>query len=360
MRTIFAQYVRVTSLAAVWLATSPVLSQHAGPSCRWIPGTGWQCTRPDRALGASTAARATRQTPAEEIVRVAVPHGAHSNMMDRGSGVLVEGPDDASGWVLTAEHVTKHRTDVIVEFPDGRSYRGRVVRASRADDAALIQIARAHVRPRRVAEQSPPLGSAVYLAGYAADGHNGTYRSWVTKRQDVYEDGQKLEVTGSAQNGTSGGPMINEQGRVVSVISTTQRRSDSRRWTTAGCHTSRLRHLLRPFKPRVVPAKQPPPVEAAAHRELDLDKLASLVVAKMPKPQRGPKGERGERGPPGQDVDPQQLTALQSEVRDLRRQLNQAGFYVRIIDADGKVYRDKTFVRLGRTLDLKQKLVPVD
>jgi hypothetical protein len=309
-----------------WLAlVDPSMGQD-NAKCRWVPGYGWQCptTQPNpRPTTGSGRARAPQQ-PAEEIVRVIVPHGGRTGAEDHGSGVLVVGPDDHHGWVLTAEHVTKHRRDAIVEFPDGRRYRATVVRSNRADDVALLRIAKPHVSPRKVAEGEPAMSAAVYLAGYPA---GGAYRSWVTRRATIYESGKKLEVLGNAQNGTSGGPMIDERGRVVSVISTTQR-AGAGRWTTSGCLTGRLRDILQPA-PNITPIQKPirrPPT--TPDQLIDYERLASLVAAKLPKPARGEKGERGERGlagPAGTSADAGELSALRQRITRLEAALQSAG-----------------------------------
>ncbi len=297
---------------------------HAAPgqdtaNCRWVPGYGWQCPRPttndDRAYGP--------QKPAEEIVRVIVPHGGRSGAEDHGSGVLVVGPDDQHGWVLTADHVTKQR-DALVVFPDGKRYQATHVRSNRAHDIALLRIAKPHVSPRKVAQSEPPMNSPVYLAGYPA---GGPYRSWAARRANLYESAEKLEVLGNAQNGTSGGPMIDERGRVVSVISTTQRVGTSR-WTTAGCLTGRLRDILRPA-PRLTPIQNPTrrPPTTPEQRLIDYERLASLVAAKMSKPVPGEKGEKGDRGlagPPGVPADTAELSALRRRVARLEEALSSA------------------------------------
>ena len=316
--------IRIMCLAAsgalVWAAFGgAAIGQNA--DCRWVPGYGWQCPRPSGNSGVARVA----QKPAEEIVRVIVPHGGRSNTEDRGSGVLVVGPSDEYGWILTAEHVTKHRRACVVEFPDRRRYHGIVLRSNRAEDLALVRIAKPHVSPRMVAEDEPQINSQVYLAGYPA---GGSYRSWVTRRANVYESGRRLEVLGNAQNGTSGGPMIDERGRVVSVISTTQRMG-AQQWTTSGCLTARLHDILRP-KPNLVPVQKPivRPQTTPAQAEIDYDKLASLVAAKLPKPGRGERGEKGERGergpvgPPGSSAEIAELSALRKRVALLEEALS--------------------------------------
>jgi hypothetical protein len=312
----------------LWLATYSglicLVLAHAAPGqdradCRWVPGYGWQCPRP-----ATNVDRAQRpQKPAEEIVRVIVPHGGRSNVEDRGSGVLVVGPDDDHGWVLTADHVTKQR-DALVIFPDGKQYQATHVRSNRGHDVALLRIAKPHVSPRKVAQSEPLMNGPVYLAGYPA---GGAYRSWISRRANLYESAERLEVLGNAQNGTSGGPMINQQGRVVSVISTTQRVGTGR-WTTAGCLTGRLRDILRPapnLSPIQKPTRRPP--TTPEQPLIDYERLASLVVAKMPKPVRGEKGERGEHGPagpPGIQADTAELSALRRRVVQLEEALSSA------------------------------------
>jgi len=52
-----------------------------------------------------------------------------------GSGVLI----DADGSILTAAHVIKLASDILVEFPDGQALRAEVVKISNESDIALIK-----------------------------------------------------------------------------------------------------------------------------------------------------------------------------------------------------------------------------
>lgn len=306
---------RFAAFAILSSLTNPAAAQQ-GANCRWVPGVGWQCPSPTQ----SPAGRRDKsQEPAQEIVRVIVPHADGSGAEDRGSGVLVEGPDNRFGWVLTAEHVTRQRREAIVAFPSGGRYRSTVVDSDRQRDVALLRIAKPTIAPRRVADDMPVMGAEVYLAGYPA---GGAYRSWVTRRTKAYENGGRLEVAGHSQNGTSGGPMIDARGCVVSIISTTQR-AGTRPWTTSGCDTAFLREMLRPkpsLKPIQKPLRRPPTTPAQI--KIDYDRLASLVASKLPAPQRGEKGETGRTGPPGPpgaEADRTELVRLNQRITNLER-----------------------------------------
>ncbi|MCG8584371.1 MAG: serine protease, partial [Pirellulales bacterium] len=194
-------------LMGIGASSRHVLAQQLN-GCWWSPSAGWQCPAP---TSNHRAGRPARQTPAEEIVRVIVPH-ADGRTEDRGSGVLVVGPDDNHGWILTAEHVTNGRAEAIALFPSGRRYRAEVAASDRAADIALLRIAKPNVSPRRVADAPPAMAAEVYLAGYP---RGGAYRSWVTRRTTLYESAGRIEVSGHSENGTSGGPMIDARGRVV-------------------------------------------------------------------------------------------------------------------------------------------------
>ncbi|MCG8586528.1 MAG: serine protease, partial [Pirellulales bacterium] len=202
-----------------------------------------------------------------------------------------------------------------------RRYRAEVAASDRAADIALLRIAKPNVSPRRVADAPPALAAEVYLAGYP---RGGAYRSWVTRRTKLYESAGRVEVSGHSENGTSGGPMIDARGRVVSIISTTQR-AGRQPWTTSGCSTECLRKILRP-KPRMTPIQKPTPRPPAtpARPTIDYDKLASLVAARIPRPPRGEKGEPGRQGPagpPGKDADAVELTQLRRRLAELERRV---------------------------------------
>jgi hypothetical protein len=102
--------------------------------------------------------------------------------------------------------------------------------------------------------------------------------------------------------------------------------------------------------------------------EIDYDKLADLIAAKLPKPadgkdgEPGPPGRDGVDGQPGTNHDPQEMVAIrdrvasvEDRVTQLETKLAEAGIWVRHIDYRGNA-SPEVEVKLGQRLDIKQPL----
>ncbi len=130
------------------------------------------------------------------------------------------------GTVLTAYHCVASGLRPIVELHDGRSFRGRTVAADPADDLALVEVPglgpNAAMLP--LAEADPAQGSTVWAIGHpfasAAEGLLAGTLRWSVTRGVVSAVGDTYLQTDAALNpGNSGGPLVDESGRLVAVVS---------------------------------------------------------------------------------------------------------------------------------------------
>lgn len=138
------------------------------------------------------------------------------------TGTIVE----PSGTVLTAYHCVASGLRPRVQTHDGRTFRGRTLAADPERDLALVEVAAlgpdAPTLP--LATDDPALGAPLWAIGHpfapAAEGSlRGTLR-WSVSRGITSAVGDLFLQTDAALNpGNSGGPLLDESGHVVGVVS---------------------------------------------------------------------------------------------------------------------------------------------
>ncbi len=134
----------------------------------------------------------------------------------RGSGVVV-----AEGRVLTNAHNLRDRTTQVT-FADGRAEQATLVAVDTGADLAVLEVDTAEVTPVEWAERVPGVGAAVLAV---SRGHAGTrvtvgfvsgvQRSFRGPRGRRIDGG--LEHTAAMARGSSGGPLVDQHGRLVGL-----------------------------------------------------------------------------------------------------------------------------------------------
>ena len=138
-----------------------------------------------------------------------------------GSGFVI-----APGRVITNAHVVAGVNEPVVEVPGVGARQGRVVQLDTARDIAVIAVDDLSASPLQLGEELDN-GSTAAFAGYPA---GGPYRIQPASVQNlspvlvnnIYgSDPQALEVyslAANVQQGNSGGPLLDLQGRVTGVV----------------------------------------------------------------------------------------------------------------------------------------------
>lgn len=127
--------------------------------------------------------------------------------------------------VLTAWHCVAAGGRPSVEWRDGRRVVGRVVGADRRRDLALVEIPAGDRASLEVATAPPAVGSPVRALGHPLGGDlpegffAGTLR-WSAIPGEVAAVGERaLQLSAPLEPGSSGGPVVDGEGRVVGVVS---------------------------------------------------------------------------------------------------------------------------------------------
>jgi len=234
---------------ALFLMAPPCQAQPACPggSCRVPTPIGGQHNPPIFDTTPSIPDRISeRLTAATARVSNRLPHGETAY----GSGVLVA-RDARWGWVLSCDHLFRDgvgQVVVVLRSATGwRGYEGRVFARDSLADLALIGIATPENAPISLAETQPSPGDRVILAGYGRAGRfhavSGQVLGYVGAQ--IQESRETLQITGAAQEGDSGGPIVDANGQLVAILWGT----DGVR--TLGTYCGRIRIFLRNLLPRL-------------------------------------------------------------------------------------------------------------
>jgi hypothetical protein len=142
-----------------------------------------------------------------------------------GSGTLVRWAGRVV--LLTARHVVKDATEIVVWVSTGKSYRARVLRVDATWDCAVLEVVglpadapTAEVELGNAALQQE--GNRLESCGYGGDGklaaNTGLFIGYRRIKGMSGGPDDWFEISGHAREGDSGGPVFNARGRVVGVL----------------------------------------------------------------------------------------------------------------------------------------------
>jgi hypothetical protein len=172
------------------------------------------------------------------VVRVVTDDGG--GVRSYGSGVLVAASGDR-GLVVTNWHVVRDATGPIgVVFPDGFRSGATVLRTDRDWDLAALAIWRPPVEPIPLAAVAPRPGDPLWIAGYGSDGHYRAAPGRCTQYNppSLSLPAELVELSATARQGDSGGPIFNARGELAGVL------FGSGRGYTMGSYCGRVRRFL--------------------------------------------------------------------------------------------------------------------
>jgi serine protease Do len=160
------------------------------------------------ALRDAAAAAVERAAPA--VVRV----GRHGG---RGCGIVV-----AKDRVLTNAHNLRDRTTEVA-FADGRSVQGEITAVDPDGDLAVLAVDTASVSPILWAEDAAQTGDVVFTATRTPAGDVRVTFGMVSGVERAFRGPRGRRVTGSLEHtaplarGSSGSPIVDDEGRLVGV-----------------------------------------------------------------------------------------------------------------------------------------------
>jgi hypothetical protein len=140
----------------------------------------------------------------------------------KGSGVIIDQNNDTY-YILTAHHVIEKPGAYEIQTPDGERY--PIFRSWQIGNLDLALIRFESKNNYTVAKQSQsgesPLGATVYYAGYPFDRNQPRvcrfFEAKITGILSNTEEGYDLSYDGKSLPGMSGGPLLDEQGRLIGI-----------------------------------------------------------------------------------------------------------------------------------------------
>lgn len=151
-----------------------------------------------------------------------------------GSGVIVS----ADGYILTAQHVVEGATAVSVTLEDGTSHDATVVASTPSQDVALLKISATGLTAAPIGSGAPVVGTQVLVLGNPLGQYadsvsmgiiSGTDRSIqvsdMSTGSEVTRSGL-IQTDAAVNEGNSGGPLMDTQGRVLGLVTATASNAD--------------------------------------------------------------------------------------------------------------------------------------
>ncbi len=152
------------------------------------------------------------RTVADRVGPPTVSIGRHS----RGSGIVV-----SEGHVLTNAHNLRDRTTTVT-FADGRAVQATVAGVDADGDLAVLEVDTADVTPIEWASDGPSTGSIVFAASRSRRGLRVTF-GLVTGTERAFRGPRGRRIAGALEHtaplarGSSGGPLVDPDGRLVGI-----------------------------------------------------------------------------------------------------------------------------------------------
>jgi serine protease Do len=159
------------------------------------------------------------------ITAVATDVGPSVVAIGRGTGTIV-----ATDQVLTNAHNLIDREAVPVRFADGEEAEGRVVAADLEGDLAVVTVPTGERPTVTWGDDPPALGTAVLAFGPPRRGPSRVTVGFVSATEQAFRGPRDRRVHGAVEHtaplrrGSSGGPIVDVDGRVVGID--THRRGD--------------------------------------------------------------------------------------------------------------------------------------
>jgi hypothetical protein len=213
--------VRCTSARTVVLIASAILSSCDRPT----PGTSDRAGAPVPA-GSTDAAAANKPLTPQDIARNALPSVAWIEITDQngtpvalGTGFVIE-----SNAIVTNHHVIREGVGGTVRlFGSEREYRILGIIAEDPEhDVVVLRAELSDATPLKRAVAPLEIGQRVYVVGNP-QGLEGTFSEGIVSAIRVLAVDTLIQLTAPISPGSSGGPVLDEKGRVVGVATATLR-----------------------------------------------------------------------------------------------------------------------------------------
>lgn len=140
-----------------------------------------------------------------------------------GTGFLVDG----KGYLITNAHVVRNAKTVIVQNKKGDNFNARVAYVDFVKDLVILKIEDDSFRtvvniPYGISKSSSDLAESIYTLGYPRNDEMVYNQGYLSARTGLNGDSLSCQITIAANPGNSGGPVLNQNGEVIGVLSARQ------------------------------------------------------------------------------------------------------------------------------------------
>lgn len=138
-----------------------------------------------------------------------------------GTGFLIDG----KGYLVTSAHVVVNADSVYVQNIKGDYFKGSTIYLNQQSDIAILKIEDSRFQPVRnlpynIHRQSADLGEEIFTLGYPRPSSEIVYnRGYLSANTGYNGDSLAYQIAISANPGNSGGPIFNEGGDVIGILS---------------------------------------------------------------------------------------------------------------------------------------------
>jgi hypothetical protein len=150
-----------------------------------------------------------------------------------GSGIVL----DASGYIITNNHVVTGEKSLTVTTSDGSRYPAKLVGTSRSDDLAVIKVSGANLKAATFGDSSQlevgdlaiAIGNPLGLRSSVTDGIVSAFRQDISEGSNGVTLPSVIQTSAAINPGNSGGALVDIQGRVIGIPNSGGDRSRARR-----------------------------------------------------------------------------------------------------------------------------------
>jgi len=133
---------------------------------------------------------------------------------------------DVKGYMVTNAHVIKGYKNVVVQNSKGQVFKAEIIRIIDSTDLAILKISDEDFKPMAsipygFKKSGADLGEQIFTLGYPKD--EIVYgEGYMSAKTGFNGDTLACQIAVAANPGNSGGPVINNNGEVVGILSTRQ------------------------------------------------------------------------------------------------------------------------------------------
>jgi serine protease Do len=168
----------------------------------------------------------TQQVQGHQIseIKTKVPVGA--TPAQGGTSFMI----DNKGYLVTNYHVVEGSSTILVQNGKGQEFKARLVHFDAAKDIAILKIEDEDFKPvgtlpYSIKKGSTDLGAEIFTLGFPKDEivYNEGYLS---SKNGHNGDTVTVQIAVSANPGNSGGPVLNKNGEVIGILSTSEEQAE--------------------------------------------------------------------------------------------------------------------------------------